>query len=573
MCDNVDYTTTPLYEHQREACKIGHLALRMYSGVLIADAMGLGKTLMAMHLFLAKVFRNRKKNKPTHILIVAPSSVLIEWQTQLKRHLNRAVFPEESCQVITYNIKGRTRLSSDKRKDRLNDLFDHQETSYIVLASYGTVRNDAKSLLRKRWHFVVMDECHQVKNRNTSSHALFKKYLRSRTKRIGISGTPNANQPVKDLCALAELLFPTLPELHDEQNYKKQRPSVLRHLIIHRTLEDVGLTLPSLVVRHVALTFTKDSAEWNAYKDQLNKTMKALCNYIKARKSKSVNHLIALRVYQCALNVLGKVCTHYQISDVRQKTIRPEETVTTTKEEYVYKAIADCVVQEGKKLIVTSASSTFLKIVHAKMTIQREGSTILFTGETPQAQREQVLRRWRSSDGPNVLLLSMKAGGMGLTLVEANRMICVDGLSQSNPAVRDQVMKRIHRVGQTQPVQIDDLWMRGTIDEVMKEAVHPSKRRVANVLLRQIPILHERRNSHTTVNELCSIGNVLYPVWRKMAEDTGVMPPTVQLETLYQAQQKPTKPRATAQPTKRKDPPPHTTSQPYRRIKKKQRVV
>lgn len=569
----VEYTSTPLKAHQTEAIAVGRQALATYKGVLIADEMGLGKTLLAMHLFLAKVYRNRAKNKATRILVVAPSSVLIEWQCQLKTHLNREAFPEETLQVLVYNTKGKTTLNGEKRKERLHDVFE-DNTSCIVLASYDTVRNDAQFVLRKKWHFVVMDECHRLKNNQSSTHQLFHKCLRSCSKRIGISGTPNANHPIKDLCALSQLLFATLPELHDELNYKKQKPSLLRHLIIRRTLAEVGLPLPSLHIRQVSLSFENGTIEWSAYKDQLDKTMKAMNNYIKARRCKSSNRLIALKVYQCELNMLGIVCTHYQISGVRHKELAPEDSATTTKEAYVHKVIADYAIQHGQKLIVTSVSSTFLKIVHAKMSVQHEESTILFTGETPQAQREQVLIRWRSADGPNVLLLSMKAGGVGLTLVEANRMICVDGLSQSNPAIRDQVMKRIHRMGQTRPVQIDDLCVRGTIDEVMKEAVHPSKRRVANVLLRQIPILQKRRNSQSTVNELCSIGNVLYPTWRKMIEDTSDTSPTVQLETLYQAQQKkPTEPCVSVRPTKRKAPLPHSTSQFVRRIKKKPRVV
>ena len=566
--DGVEYTSTPLKAHQTEAIAVGQQALATYKGVLIADEMGLGKTLLAMHLFLAKVYRNRAKNKATRILVVAPSSVLIEWQCQLKKHLNRDVFPEETLHVLVYNTKGKTTLNSEKRKERLHDVFE-DNTSCIVLASYGTVRNDALFVLRKKWHFVVMDECHRLKNNKSNTHQLFHTCLRSCSKRIGISGTPNANHPIKDLCALSQLLFPTLPELHDELNYKKQKPSLLRHLIIRRTLAEVGLPLPRLHIRQVCLSFENGTPEWNAYKDQLDKTMKAMNNYIKARRCKSINRLIALKVYQCELNMLGIVCTHYQISGVRHKELAPEDSATTTKEAYVHKVIADYAIQQGQKLIVASASSTFLNIVHANTRLKHENATVLFTGETPQSQREQVLNRWRSADGPNVLLLSMKAGGVGLTLVEASRMICVDGLSQSNPAIRDQVMKRIHRMGQTRPVYIDDLCVRGTIDEVMKEAVHPSKNRMVNRLLQNVPILEGKTSTKTTTNELCSIGKVLCPMWRKANEDTmATLPmPNVRVEQMYGGAKNRTVPRV-EQGVKRKS----STVVPTHRIKKKARV-
>ena len=510
--DCVQYTTKPLYKHQTEAVHIGKRALDMHGGVLIADEMGLGKTLMAMHLFLAKMRKNRNKNKSTKILVVAPSSVLIEWQYQLTTHINRDLFPEDLCQIVSYSIQGNCTLNAEKRKERLHEWFTDHNVSYIVLASYGTIRNDASFVLRKKWHYVVMDECHQLKNQQSTTNQMFQCYLRSKSKRIGISGTPNANQPVRDLCALAKILFPDVYELHDEENYKTQKPSVLQNLIIRRTLKDVGLSLPSLHIRHISLSLPKDSPEWNAYNDQLDKTMKALFNYIKSKRYKNTNCLIALRVYQCELNMLGKVCTHYQISEVCHKTIAPEDAVCSIKEKYVQKQIQDYAILHQQKLIVTSASSTFLKIIHTKNDARH---TVLFTGETRQAERQSVLNKWRSASGPNVLLLSMKAGGVGLTLVEASRMICVDGLSQSNPAIRDQVMKRIHRMGQTKTVYIDDLCTMGTIDEVMKEVVHPSKRRMANRLLQKLPVLEGKGTRKTRVDELCSIGNILYPTWQK----------------------------------------------------------
>ena len=77
----------------------------------------------------------------------------------------------------------------------------------------------------------------------------------------------------------------------------------------------------------------------------------------------------------------------------------------------------------------------------------------------------------------------MKTGGAGLTLVEAAVMVCVDGLSQANPAERQQVMKRIHRIGQTKDVCIYDLCIQNSIDEVMLNMVYPSKQALSTNLL------------------------------------------------------------------------------------------
>ena len=533
------YTTTTLHKHQEEAVKQAMRALKRYNGVLIADEMGLGKTLIAIHCFLKKAMKKIQKQKTSNVLIVAPSAVLIEWQCQLEKHINYEVFPPDVLQIVSYGVRGKSVLTAEKRKQRLNDWFDNKVVSYIVLASYGTVRNDAAYVLQKKWHYVVMDECHQLKNDKGQSHQMFKAFLRNRTKRIGISGTPNANHPVQDLCALAQLLFPTLPELSDRDNYKTSKPSILKELIIRRTLKDVGMKLPDLHLQQVYLSFEPQSNEWNAYKDQQDKTLRALDRYIQTRRYANQNQIIALQIYQKELNMLGKINTHYQISDVRHKTIALEDVAISTKQKYVQNEIDTYAISKNEKLIVTSASSTFLSILHMKNNVLHPNVTICFTGDTPQAQRVDVLRQWRSSSGPNVLLLSMKAGGVGLTLIEACRLVCVDGLSQSNPADRDQVIKRVHRFGQTRPVTIVDLCVRGSIDEVMKEAVHPSKRRIANHLLRSIPVLTSTledpyvRKHKTTSNALCAVGSALYPMWKKMITERNISQPSIEHNTLH----------------------------------------
>lgn len=517
---NPQYTTTSLHAHQIQGVQKATHAIKHHCGALIADEMGLGKTIVGMHCFCPKLYLKIQKGKSCKILILAPVSVLIEWKSQLNTHLNRAMFPSNQCHIMYYSMAHGKVLTVGKRKQRLLELFQNRKASFIVLASYGTMRNDASVLLSYKWDYVVMDECQHIKNEQSQAHKMLCDGLSRKTKRIGLSGTPNANHPIQDLCALSKVLFPQLTELHNKEHYIPHKPPVLDSVIVRRTLKDVGIKLPRLLINTISLRFESKSTEWNVYNDQLKKTMVSMYAYIKACKYKQPNRLLLLRAYQCALNMLGKVCTHYQIRNVRNDGLQLLDTETTTKEQYVHRLIADYAICKNKKLIVASASSTFLNIVHAKTEARHTGTSICFTGETRLSDRENVLTQWKHPSGPNVLLLSMKAGGVGLTLIEAHRLICVDGLSQSNPADREQVIKRVHRYGQLHDVIIDDLCIEGTIDEAMKEAVHPSKQRISNALLQNVPVLKSQSSStqskSVNLKEMCAIGTVLLPMWKKM---------------------------------------------------------
>ena len=524
MIEALPYTNTPLHPHQKQGVHKARTSLKHHKGVLIGDEMGLGKTLEAIHCFCPKLLKKIQHKSSCKILILAPLSVLIEWKMQLKTHMNQELFPPSSCLVAYYSQEQGKTLTAEKRKTRLQEWFTNKHASFIILASYGTLRNDASFLFSYRWHFVVMDECHCLKNEQSRVHNVLCTKLSKKTKRIGLSGTPNANHPVRDLCALSKLLFPRLYDLHHKDNYKNNKPPLLNEVIVRRTLDDIGATLPPLNIKTIHLRFTEASAEWTAYREQLKKTMKAMYAYINACRYNLPNTMMLLRAYQCAINMLGKTCSHYQISDVRKGSVNPLDTATTTKEKYVCDTICDYAIIEQKKLIVVSASSTFLNIIHAKINDRYEGTTICFTGETPCSEREHVLNKWRHPDGPNVLLLSMKAGGVGLTLIEAHRMICVDGFSQPNPADREQALKRVHRFGQIRAVQIDDLCVEGTIDEVMKDFVHPSKQNMSRKLLHKMPRVKQSsaisKTKTTTTEELCAIGKSLLPIWKKTYEPT-----------------------------------------------------
>ena len=512
---------TPLKPHQTEAVTFLKNAIQVHGGGLNCFEMGLGKTLVTLQLFVDLA----NAEPGARYMYVASSAVLLELRRQLEQHV--AYDSAEEFVVVDYQGP------AEWRQKRLRDLDEaHPNAVAIVLASWDICRNDAQVVLPYRWTAVALDECHCLKNPNAQLTRVFRQ-LPTNVPRIGMSGTPNANNPTEDLRSLATVLFPLTPELHDAEAYRNGKPQALKTALIHRTLQDVDLELPPLNVGSKDCKL-REPLEEEVYERQQGKTLKALSNFHRAPEAM---RLQALKYYQGQMNMLGKAATHPQISAVRQARakgtsasdavapIEPINAIVSSKERMVRRVIDRQAVARGRKMVVTAVSTTFLNIVHAHLT--RDGiPSVLFTGETSQPQRLANLRAWESPEGPHVLLLSMQAGGQGLTLTTADLMVIVDGFAQPNPEKRAQVMKRVHRIGQTKPVTIVDLCTRGTIEEVMREYVHPSKEALTEKLLKNIPLNTDgkRKGKRSRSTQLQSIGQHLQPCWDlyKAGENGGL---------------------------------------------------
>lgn len=463
--------STKLRLHQKVGIIFAREALHTYGGVLIADEMGLGKTLLAIYLVMRVIRIASLRQTTANILVVVPSAVLLTWRDEFQRHIHTET-RNQYFEVVEYQPGT---YSYDRRIDRLTECMYRTTTSLIVLTSYGLVRNDGSALLERKWDYMVFDECHLFKNADTELHRTLLQHVPSNTKRIGMSGTPNSNDPVNDICALSQVLFPQLTVLHDPLSYVHGPPALLHKVILRRTVASIGLHLPEMHIHTIKLQFRPQSLEWEKYDKQIHIMMRARDKFLRASYDEKEQ---LLKKYQSAINQLGKITTHPQISEVRHGTLAHRNTLQSVKEAATQRII-NTFVRSKKRLIVTSMSASFLNILHAK----NPTSSILFTGETSTKEREQVLKRWKTKRYPNVLLLSMKTGGVGLTLIDASVMVCVDGLSQANPAERLQVMKRVHRMGQTKDVHIYDLCIQNSIDEVMLNMVYPSKNALSTNLL------------------------------------------------------------------------------------------
>jgi hypothetical protein len=390
-------------------------------GALLADDMGLGKTLQTLCCLKGRT------------LIVCPTSVLSSWREQLARF-------RPALTVQMYHGADRS-------------LASHAD---VTLTSYSILRIDRERLCEVGWDTLVLDESQTIRNPHSQvAQAAFSLTARYR---VSLSGTPVENS-LEDLWSQFNLLNPGLlggHELFSErfaepiQQGDTARARVLQKrvkpFILRRLKQDVATDLPpkTEVVLHCEL----DDRERVVYEAILGATRGDLLERIE--EGGGIFSILE------ALLRLRQACCHVGL-------IPGHEAATSSKVELLIESLERSVLQ-GHRALVFSQWTSLLDKIEPHLT--RRDITFSRIDGTTQG-RGDLVERFQSSDGPSVMLLSLKAGGLGLTLTRADHVYIVD--PWWNPAVEDQAADRAYRIGQENPVLVHRLVARGTIEERVLE--------------------------------------------------------------------------------------------------------
>lgn len=386
-------------------------------GGLLADDMGLGKTLQAICVFQGRT------------LIVCPTSVLSAWSEQIARF-------RPSLRVSLYYGANR----------------EFDPSSDVVLTSYGLLRTERERLVGEVFDTIVLDEAQTIKNPD-SQVAKAAHSLRARF-RIALSGTPVENR-MEDLWSQFEFLNPgllgTLSEFREtyaspisrgEKDASIRLTRIIRPFLLRRLKREVAPELPARteVVLHAELS----PSERELYSALL---------------AASRNEVLA------ALDSGGSVFGALeQLLRLRQASSHPslvpgEQASTSSKLELLVSTLSESIAL-GHRSLIFSQWTSFLDLI--EMRLRSEGVSLLrLDGST--RDRASVVSAFQAPDGPSVMLISLKAGGTGLTLTAADHVFLMD--SWWNPAVEDQAADRAHRIGQENPVLIHRLIAKDTVEE------------------------------------------------------------------------------------------------------------
>jgi superfamily II DNA or RNA helicase len=434
--------TTPLPEglqatlrpYQRHGVNWLVLLRQAGLGALLADDMGLGKTLQALCVLQG------------HTLVVTPTSVLHHWADELQRF-------RPGLQMAIYHGAQRTLVA----------------TADVTLTTYAILRLDTDILARDVWDTVVLDEAQAIKNPDSQvARAAYN--LRAHF-RLALTGTPVENR-LDELWS--QLHFLNRGLLGGRQDFQARyarpiadgRPGAaerlrerLKPFVLRRRKREVAPELPPRT--DVVLRCLLSDSERVVYDTIRAATLANVVALLAAGGSV----LAALE----ALLRLRQACCH--------PGLLPGQTASTSTKIALLLERLEEAVADGHKALVFSQWTTLLDRIEPHLRAVGMPFTRL-DGTT--RDRASVVRSFQDETGPPIMLVSLRAGGIGLNLTAADHIFLLD--PWWNPAVEEQAADRAHRLGQTRPVLVYRLVAQDTVEERIL-ALQERKRALAGTAL------------------------------------------------------------------------------------------
>ncbi|HVR42984.1 MAG TPA: DEAD/DEAH box helicase [Thermoanaerobaculia bacterium] len=431
-----------LRPYQRDGLGWLHHLRKLEVGGCLADDMGLGKTVQVLAL-LASI----RSDRPS--LVVAPRSLLFNWREEAARFA-------PGLRVVEYH-------GADRSPEIARD-------ADLVLTTYGTLRTDVGRLSAMELEYVILDEAQAIKTASSQT-AKSARLLRGRH-RLALSGTPIENH-LGELWSLFEFLNPGMlgsskwfRRQFAGRNVSRERLGALaeavRPLLLRRTKEQVAPELPARVEQ--TLWCELDPAQRKIYDDLRLLYRSRLLDKVRSEgMQKSRMHVLEalLRLRQAACD---------------PALLDPTIRVPGAKLETLLEELSE-VIDSGHRALVFSQFTSFLRLAARRLEKQKVDYAWLDGSTT---DRQSVVRAFQAADGPPVFLISLRAGGTGLNLTNADYVFLLD--PWWNPAVEAQAIDRTHRIGQDKPVFAYRLIARDTVEEKILE-LQSSKRELAESIL------------------------------------------------------------------------------------------
>lgn len=404
-------------------------------GAVLADDMGLGKTLQALALIC---HAREGAAGPAPFLVVAPASVVGAWAGEAARFA-------PGLRVV---------VVSDTTRRRGVPVASLADGADLVITSYTLFRLDQEEFRAAEWAGLLLDEAQFVKNPASRVAQAARRFPAGW--KLAMSGTPLENS-LGELWSLFSITCPGLLGRPDRFDAAYRHPIErrgdaealerlrrrLRPFMLRRTKAEVLADLPEK--QEVVVEIELDPRHRRRYQTHLQRERQKLLGLLTDMKANRVAILSSLTTLrQAALDVALVDPTAHN--------------VPSTKLEYLDTLLAEAVA-DGHRVLVFSQFTRFLS--EARRRAEAAGiATCYLDGRT--RKRAEVIERFRSEAVP-VFFISLKAGGFGLTLTEADHAVLLD--PWWNPATETQAIDRIHRIGQTRKVMVHRLVARDTIEE------------------------------------------------------------------------------------------------------------
>jgi SNF2 family DNA or RNA helicase len=461
IMDDPEQLQGTLREYQKRGVSwIQYLEKLGLNGCL-ADDMGLGKTVQV----IASLVKEREASAdilPT--LLIAPTSVVGNWKKEIEKFAPH-------LKVIIHHGSDRIQTEAEFKTASLKQ--------DVVITSYTLARKDSKLLNSLNWQRVVIDEAQNIKNpKAAQTKAILS--LKS-THRLALTGTPVENR-LLDLWSIFNFLNPNY--LGKEAQFRKSfeipiqkennqiQSTVLKKLvqpfILRRVKTDKQIIkdLPDKIEHKQYCNLTKEQA--SLYEAVVKDVIEQL---------EDTEGIQRKGLILSTLMKLKQICNHPRQFLQDGSDFTPERS---HKLERLGEMLEE-VIAEGESLLIFTQFTEIGEAIQRYLKHNLHYNTYYLHGGVPQKKREQMITQFQDPEAePSAFVLSLKAGGVGITLTKANHVFHFD--RWWNPAVEDQATDRAFRIGQKKNVFVHKFVTLGTLEERIDQMIE-DKKKIANLVV------------------------------------------------------------------------------------------
>lgn len=441
-----------LRDYQKQGLNWLHFLDEFNFGGCLADDMGLGKTIQ----IIAFILSQKEKYKNVTHLIIVPTSLIFNWEREMEKF---------APSLVLLKNYGQNRIKSTKEIEKAD----------VLLTSYGTLISDIKLLKSHRFGYIFLDESQAIKNPESQRFKSVR-LLQARN-RVVLTGTPIENNTF-DLFAQMTFVNPGLfinqtrfkeeyavpiDKFKDSKRAKELQQKI-NPFILRRTKKQVAKELPEKT--EMVLYCEMDAEQEKVYTTYKNNIRDMLTNPHSDVPTENKSMLVLQ-----GLTKLRQICNSPQLLADEEDYGKSSAKMTVLLEEITEKS-------KNHKILVFSQFVGMLDLIRIELD-KLEISHEYLTGQTKN--REEKVHSFQNDNEIRVFLISLKAGGTGLNLTEADYVYLVD--PWWNPAVENQAIDRCYRIGQKKNVVAVRLITPNTIEDKIMQ-LQESKRELAEDLIK-----------------------------------------------------------------------------------------
>ena len=422
-------------------------------GGCLADDMGLGKTIQLLALLLHE--RALHEEKPAPVLLIVPMSTLDNWEQEAKRF---------APQLKLHLHHGSGRIAGQ-------DFLDVAKRVDIVLTTYSLAFRDEDLFTEVDWGRIVLDEAQNIKNIEAKQTKAVRNIARKSMtcvagqvpcQRLALTGTPLENH-LDELWSIFDFLNPgllgQLREFRSKfsvpiERYRNDQAAqvlskIIQPFVLRRLKSDPRIIsdLPEKIEMEIKTGLTEEQAV--LYRTVVDE----MIPQVDAAQGIHRKGLVLATITR-----LKQICNHPSLFLKDNAPLGGRSGKLSRLEE-----LLEVVLAEGDRVLIFTQYAQMGHLLKAHLQERFDSEVLFLHGALSKQARDKLVTRFRLTQGPPIFILSLKAGGFGLNLTEANQVIHYD--QWWNPAVQEQATDRAYRIGQKRTVQVRTFLTTGTLEE------------------------------------------------------------------------------------------------------------